>query len=64
MDLKQLLKIITWTLTGGALVLLWISIRTETQQWEYTVAALVFWGLAMMVNYLLKKHNEKKQKED
>ncbi len=63
MELSKLLKVLNWILIGGALILLWLSLRSEEGQMEYSIAALGVWGLAWFVCYLMKRQNEKTEKD-
>lgn len=49
------MKVIAWVLIVIALGLFWISIRSQEYQMEYTIAALVTWGIAFLFNRWVKK---------
>jgi membrane protein required for beta-lactamase induction len=53
---------ILWSLMTIVVVLFWFSFRSPVHQMEYTLAALVFWGITYLVNRKLK--NEKNQEEE
>lgn len=57
-----LLKTVTWTFMGIAVVFFWFSLRSKTDNLEYTLYALAAILLAWGSNYILKKH-EKADKE-
>ncbi len=52
--MKDLKKVIVWILIILAFGMFWISLRTDTREFEYTLAALGVWGVAFLVNKYLK----------
>jgi hypothetical protein len=58
MDKTKFYKIIYWLLFAGAAACLYISLRTQYYQLEYTFLALAFWGGAFGINRLYKKEEE------
>lgn len=59
MNKAKVLTIVYWLLFAVALWMFYVSIRSTSQQLEYSIAALSVWGLAFGVNYLLKKEKNK-----
>jgi len=50
MDTEKLFKILYWVLFASAAACLYISLRTQYYQIEYSILALAFWGAAYGVN--------------
>ncbi len=48
-------KILVWILIFVAMALFWISLRTDENELEYTLAALGVWGIAFVVNRMGRK---------
>ncbi|MEM9327012.1 MAG: hypothetical protein AAGA85_15195 [Bacteroidota bacterium] len=48
-------KIIVWSLIIVAVVIFWISLRTDEYELEYTLAALGVWGIAYLINRMGRK---------
>lgn len=51
---------IVWTLTISAFVFLFFSLRTETNQLNYSLVALGFWAAAYVANKFMKNEDEEK----
>jgi membrane protein DedA with SNARE-associated domain len=62
--MEKLLKAGIWVFIGMALVFFWFSIRSSTDQLQYSITALVLWAIGMLFNYLLKKEREKNDSTD
>jgi len=43
-------KVVVWGLILVAIALFWISLRTNENELEYTLAALAVWGVAFLIN--------------
>lgn len=53
--MRKLLIAVTWTFMALAIVLFWISLRSTTDNMEYTLWALAAIVLAWGANHMLKK---------
>jgi hypothetical protein len=52
---EKTLKYATWVFIALALVFLWLSLRSETDQVKYSIVGLAMFGLGQGANYWLKK---------
>ena len=52
-------KAIIWSLIGISMVLFWISLRSEANNFEFTLAALGVWLLTFFLDKKLKNEEEK-----
>ena len=50
MEKDTLYKVIYWSLFACAIGALWISLRTQYNQIEYSLVAAAFWGAAYLFN--------------
>lgn len=55
------LRTISWIFMGLALVIFYLSLRSPQDNMEYTIGALIVWGIAFLFHYLLQQE-KKKQK--
>ena len=60
--LKRYGSYLIWTLTGIIIILFWFSLRDQEHRMEYTLAAIVVWGITYLVNRMVK--NEKDQEKE
>lgn len=56
-----MLTVVYWVLIGFVVWAFYSSLRTETRQLEYSVAALVIWVLTFGVHKLLKRAKNHEQ---
>ncbi len=52
-------RVVVWTLIILAIIAFWISIRSQENQMEYTLAALGLWGLSWLTNKFIKEDKRK-----
>jgi len=57
-------KYIVWGLIIAVLVIFWISLRSPVNQMEYSIAALVLWGITYLVDKKLKKMEDERQEDE
>ena len=53
--LPKILRIIVWILIIASVGALYISLRSKIHSFEYGVAALALWIIALGINFLIKK---------
>lgn len=58
MNRVKALKVLYWTLIIGAILVFWVSLRTQYYAVEYSFIALGIWAAAFLVNRLLKKQSD------
>ena len=56
--LKEYGSFLIWTLTILIIILFWFSLRDEQNRMEYTLAALVVWGVTYLINRKVKNEKE------
>lgn len=56
MNLIKILKVTTWIFMGLAVIFFWTSIRSPTDNLEYTLYAFAMILIAWVTNYFLKKY--------
>jgi hypothetical protein len=56
----KFLGIIYWITLGLAVTAFWIGLRSEVQNVEFTLLALLLWGVAYFFNWLEKKYKNQK----
>ncbi|MFT6866472.1 MAG: hypothetical protein ACJA08_001303 [Cyclobacteriaceae bacterium] len=56
--MEKIFKIGIWVFIGLAVVFFWLSIRSTTDQLQYSITALTLWAIGMLFNYLYKKQNK------
>lgn len=56
MNIVKILKTTTWIFMALAVVFFWTSIRSPTDNLEYTIYALVMIVIAWVTNYFIKKY--------
>lgn len=54
-------KYITWSLIFVIVILFWLSLRSETLQLEFSIAALVVWGITFFLDKQLKNAEEQEK---
>ena len=52
--MEKFKRALVWGLMIVAAILFWISLRTDTEEIEYTVLALAIWLVAFMTNKFWK----------
>lgn len=52
-------KGIVWTLMIIAIILFWLSLRSESDNFEFTLAALGVWLITFLLDRYLKNEQEK-----
>ncbi|MGB3182765.1 MAG: hypothetical protein WBB45_15350 [Cyclobacteriaceae bacterium] len=55
------LRIFSWIFMGLALVTFYLSLRSPSDNVEYTVAALAIWSIAFLFHYLLQQEKKKQE---
>lgn len=56
MNIVKILKTTTWIFMALAVVFFWTSIRSPTDNLEYTIYALIMIVIAWVTNYFIKKY--------
>jgi hypothetical protein len=56
----KFLGIIYWITLGLAVTAFWIGLRSKVQNVEFTLLALLLWGVAYFFNWLEKKYKNQK----
>lgn len=59
----QLLKVTTWLFMGLAVVFFWLSLRSLTDNMEYTLYALAMILIAWGSNFMLKRQENQEGKD-
>ncbi|WP_258104911.1 hypothetical protein [Marinoscillum sp. MHG1-6] len=61
--MTSFLRALTWGFTIVAIILFWLSIRSENDQVMYTLAALVAWLLGQGAHLWYKKNKPKDESQ-
>ena len=56
-------KYIVWGLIIAVLILFWISLRSPVNQMEYSIGALVLWGITYLIDKKLKKMEDERSED-
>lgn len=60
MDKHRLLLIVYWVFLIGALLVFGYGLRFEDVKLEMTIVAMALWGVAYLLNRLIRNENKKK----
>lgn len=63
MNKMKLLKVLYWVCFALVVAAFYVGLRTKEYQLEYTLIALVLWGVSYGLNVLIKKEKVKVDSE-